>query len=64
MCPFANKSDSRCATHWTIRNLFQAFSQCADRYSACPIYRALKQESFSHDNRQKAAHAMPVLAAS
>ncbi len=62
MCPYANKSDTRCANHWTLRNLFQAFSQCADRYTACPVYRALKQEAFSNDNHKAAR--IPVLAAS
>ncbi len=44
MCPFVNKSDIRCATHWTLRNLTQTFSHCADRFSVCPVYRSLMRE--------------------
>ena len=44
MCPFVNKSDIRCATHWTLRNLPQTFSHCADRFSVCPVYRTLIRE--------------------
>lgn len=44
MCPFANKSDVRCATHWTLRNLWQTFNHCADRFSVCPVYRTLIRE--------------------
>ena len=44
MCPFVNKSDIRCATHWTLRNLTQTFNHCADRFAVCPVYRTLIRE--------------------
>jgi hypothetical protein len=44
LCPFVNKSDVRCATHWTLRNLWETFNHCADRFSACPVYRTLLRE--------------------
>ena len=48
VCPYVNKSDTRCANHWTLRNLCQAFTHCADQFAVCPVYRALHQELIPH----------------
>lgn len=57
MCPFVNKSDVRCSTHWTLRNITQTFSHCADRYSVCPVYRALIRELCTDAPRHEYADA-------
>jgi len=57
VCPFVNRADVRCATHWTLRNLPQAFSHCADRYTVCPTYRALIQELCTNASRHDQADA-------
>jgi hypothetical protein len=65
VCPFVNKADRRCAAHWTLRNLSQAFTHCADRYAVCPVYRMLIQELFNDAQGHKEADAaIRVLAAS
>lgn len=38
MCPYINRNDPRCATHWTLHELGQAYEHCADRYQECPVY--------------------------
>jgi len=64
LCPFVNKSDIRCATHWTLRNLTQTFSHCADRFSVCPVYRSLMRELCTDvQDRQHVRAARGVLAA-
>ncbi len=63
MCPFVNKSDLRCATHWTLRNLPQAFHHCADRFSVCPVYRCLIRELCTDGQYRKDAEAPAQLLA-
>ncbi len=64
MCPFVNKSDIRCATHWTLRNLTQTFSHCADRFTVCPVYRSLIRELCTNgQDRYQSESARGVLAA-
>ncbi len=41
MCPFADQGESRCAGHWTLKNVFDAFRHCADNYRSCPVYRQM-----------------------
>ncbi len=43
-CPFLNRTDSRCGTHFTLERLEHAFAYCFDRYTACPVYLELLVE--------------------
>lgn len=60
MCPFINNTDARCANYLNFRNVFQAFSHCADRYTSCPIYQQLSSEGHGHDSDEG---VWPMLAA-
>lgn len=61
MCPFLDKAMTRCATHLTLRNLTQAIAQCANHYTACPIYN----DAIENDSRQQQGQCpLSVLAAS
>jgi len=61
VCPFVNKSDVRCATHWTLRNLTQTFSHCADRFNVCPVYRTLVRELCTDAQDRQYAREAPAL---
>ena len=64
-CPFLNRADSRCGSHFTLERLEHAFAFCFDRYTACPVYLELlverrvrrgetmeaMQDGASHDRR-------------
>ena len=43
-CPYINLDDSRCAKHFTLGHLTQAFHVCLDGYAACPTYQQLRAE--------------------
>jgi len=43
-CPFLNRTDSRCGSHFTLERLEHAFAYCFDRYNACPTYLELLVE--------------------
>jgi hypothetical protein len=43
-CPFLNRTDSRCGSHFTLERLEHAFEYCFDRYNACPVYLELLVE--------------------
>lgn len=49
MCPHMDKSDSRCAAHWTLQNIARAFAHCANRYYDCPIYIQLLADRMEHE---------------
>ncbi len=49
MCPLVDASDTRCATHLTLNNIFRAFAHCADRYTECPVYRELIAKDGTHE---------------
>jgi hypothetical protein len=40
-CPFLNRADSRCAAHFNLDGLRQAYGICFDRYKTCPVYLEL-----------------------
>jgi hypothetical protein len=42
MCPFAEMTDSPCASVLTLEHLPDAMSRCANDYQRCPIYRKLR----------------------
>ena len=43
-CPFLEEEDRRCASHFTLGHLSQAFNHCLNGYRACPIYHELARE--------------------
>jgi hypothetical protein len=43
-CPFLNRSDARCADHFSLERIGYAFEYCFDQYSACPTYSLLLNE--------------------
>ena len=43
-CPFLNRSDERCAAHFSLNGMTDAFEQCFDQYAACAVYRELLLE--------------------
>jgi hypothetical protein len=43
-CPFLNRSDARCSSHFSLDHLSDAFEQCMDAYQACPVYLELLAE--------------------
>ena len=43
-CPFLNRTDSRCGSHFTLERLEHAFAYCFDRYHACSTYLELLVE--------------------
>src|SRR4051812_27247677 len=43
-CPFLNRSDGRCAAHFSLLSLSEAFEQCFDQYATCVVYRELLLE--------------------
>jgi hypothetical protein len=43
-CPFLNRTDSRCGSHFTLERLEHAFAYCFDKYHACPVYLELLAE--------------------
>ena len=50
MCQLVDASDTRCATHLTLNNIFRAFAHCADRYCECPVYRELLAKAGSYES--------------
>ena len=43
-CPFLNRADARCSTHFSLEALGYAFDHCFDHYEACAVYRELLGE--------------------
>jgi hypothetical protein len=43
-CPFLNRSDTRCSSHFSLDHLSDAFEQCMDAYQTCPVYLELLAE--------------------
>ena len=43
-CPFLNRADDRCSTHFRLDRLDEAFDHCFDRYPACAVYQQLLLE--------------------
>jgi hypothetical protein len=50
VCPFLDQSDARCDSHLTLANLARAFAHCADEYTVCPIFRAMRAEPVASDD--------------
>jgi hypothetical protein len=49
VCPFIDKSYSRCADQLSFRNVDRAFVFCADRYRQCPVYQMLSAGKRKHE---------------
>ncbi|MDD4891532.1 MAG: hypothetical protein PHU85_16560 [Phycisphaerae bacterium] len=43
-CPFLDEADTRCAGHFNLNHLAEAFTQCLGRYQACPVYQRLMRD--------------------
>jgi len=43
-CPFLNRADVRCSTHFSLERLDRAFAYCFDRYQQCGVYLELLVE--------------------
>ncbi|HNX26723.1 MAG TPA: hypothetical protein PKK48_04880 [Phycisphaerae bacterium] len=42
VCPLVEKSNPRCASHMTFRNISQMFAHCAGEFNSCPIYKEMQ----------------------
>jgi hypothetical protein len=47
ICPFMEDADSRCADHFSLNNLSDAFGFCFGRYQACPVYQRMLRDRAS-----------------
>lgn len=43
-CPFLNRSDDRCATHFSLDRLGSAFDHCFGSYGGCAAYQEMLAE--------------------
>lgn len=43
-CPFLNRADARCSTHFQLDHLGAAFEHCFDHYHDCTVYAELLEE--------------------
>jgi hypothetical protein len=43
-CPFLNRADARCSSHFSLGHLSDALGQCFDQYAGCGVYRELLLE--------------------
>jgi len=43
-CPFLNRTDHRCANHFSLDKLDRAFNHCFGQYQACPTYQEMLSE--------------------
>lgn len=49
-CPFIESDDSRCASHFSLGRLNEAFDVCVNRHLGCPTYYRLLRERNSVTN--------------
>ncbi len=43
-CPFIDRDDHRCARHFSLHRIDEAFDVCVNRFLACPTYYRLLRE--------------------
>jgi hypothetical protein len=43
-CPFLDLDDERCASHFSLGRLSEAFDICVNRHLGCPTYYRLLRE--------------------
>ena len=53
-CPFLNRSDVRCGTHFSLTTLDSAFEQCFGCYGSCSTYHEMLAER--RDRQQQQGH--------
>ncbi len=53
MCPFTERAESKCAAHWTLANVGQAFEHCADNYEHCSVYLNLIDKRSGHERHEQ-----------
>ena len=51
-CPFLNRSDARCGTHFSLTRLDTAFDQCFGCYASCPTYHEMLAERRTRQQQQ------------
>lgn len=44
-CPHLDRNDLRCARHFRLGRLSEAFGVCCDAYHGCLLYHRLNQET-------------------
>ncbi len=59
VCPFLEQADPRCADHFSLINIADAFSHCVGRHQACPVYQRLLTDRLA--GRHRTAAGAPVL---
>jgi hypothetical protein len=60
LCPFLEEADTRCASHFNLTRLSEAFSHCAGRFQVCPVYqRLLRDRAAGLQMTAAAGHATP-----
>jgi hypothetical protein len=58
ICPLLEQTDPRCADHFSINNLSDAFTHCVGRFQSCPVYQRMVRDRAGHIG---AIHASPLL---
>jgi hypothetical protein len=61
-CPFLNRSDARCGTHFNLETLSSAFDDCFGCYASCATYQELlgeRRERREQVGQSFAAYPMP-----
>lgn len=43
-CPFLNRADHRCSSHFSVERLSEAYEHCFDEYKSCGVYHELLVE--------------------
>ena len=51
-CPFLNRSDVRCSSHFSLTTLGSAFDHCFGGYSGCLTYHELLSERRERQEQQ------------
>ena len=44
VCPFLDLDDARCASHFSLGRISEAFDTCVNRHLGCPTYYRLLRE--------------------
>ena len=44
VCPFLDHDDARCASHFSLGRISEAFDTCVNRHLGCPTYYRLLRE--------------------
>lgn len=60
-CPFLNRSEPRCSSHFSLNGLTDALEQCFGQYSACSVYRELLRERQARRGELPGSDAAPWL---